>query len=120
VTNVDASPSLAGIVLSRILPLALIVALAIAHGAILSPLYDFVSYFVSAFSRRSIFYHPQVLENFPSLLITVFTLLLGGIPAAIYERVRGLRDSTSASLLIWLVATILITAPVLTRALGLR
>jgi hypothetical protein len=103
VTNVDASPSLAGIVLSRILPLALILALAIAHGAILSPLYDFVSYFVSAFSRRTIFYHPQVLENFPSLLITVFTLLLGGIPAAIYERVRGLRDSTSASLLIWLV-----------------
>ena len=119
-TNLDTSPSLAGIVLSRILPLALILALAIAHGAILSPLYDFVSYFVSAFSRRTIFYHPQVLENFPSLLITVFTLLLGGIPAAIYERVRGLRDSTSASLLIWLVATILITAPVLTRALGVR
>lgn len=127
----DASPSLADTLLKRALPLALIVALAVAHGAILSQLYDFVSYFVSAFTRRSVFYHPLVLEHFPSLLrlvlerfpsllITVFTLLLGGIPAAIYERVRGLRDSTTASLLIWLVTTILITAPVLTRALGLR
>ena len=90
------------------------------HGAILSPLYDFVSYFVSAFSRRTMFYHPQVLETFPSVVIALFTLLLGGIPAAIYERVRGLQQSSPASMLIWLVTTILITAPVLSRALGLR
>ena len=115
-----ASPSLGAILLQRTLPMALIVALAVAHGAILSPLYDFVSYFVSAFTRRTVFYHPLVLENFPSLLVALFTLLLGGIPAAIYERARSLHESTPASLLIWLAATILITAPVLTRALGLR
>ena len=46
---------------------------------------------MSAFSRRTMFYHPQVLEIFPSVLIALFTLLVGGIPAAIYERVRGLR-----------------------------
>ena len=115
-----ATPSLADIQLKRTLPLALIVALAVVHGAILSPLYDFVSYFVSAFSRRTMFYHPQVLETFPSVVIALFTLLLGGIPAAIYERVRGLQQSSPASMLIWLVTTILITAPVLSRALGLR
>jgi hypothetical protein len=53
-------------------------------------------------------------------VIALFTLLLGGIPAAIYERVRGLQQSSPASMLIWLVTTILITAPVLSRALGLR
>ena len=116
----DASPSLAEILLKRTLPLALIVALAVTHGAILSPLYDFVSYFVSAFSRRTMFYQPQVLEIFPSVLIALFTLLVGGIPAAIYERVRGLQQSSPASLLIWLLTTILVTAPVLSRALGLR
>jgi hypothetical protein len=116
----EASSNLAAVLFKRTLPLALIVALAVVHGAIFSPLYDFVSYFVSAFTRRTMFYHPQVLENFPSVLIAVFTLLLGGIPAAVYERVRGLRESTTASLLIWLVTTIVITAPVLTRALGLR
>ena len=115
-----ASPSLADILLKRTLPLALIVGLAVAHGAILSSLYDFVSYFVSAFSRRTMFYHPQVLEFFPSVLIALFTLLLGGIPAAIYERVRGLQQSSPGSMLIWLIATVLVTAPVLTRALGLR
>jgi hypothetical protein len=116
----DASSNLAGVLFKRTLPLALVVALAVAHGAILSPLYDFVSYFVSAFTRRTIFYRSEVIENLPSALIAVFTLLLGGIPAAIYERVRGLRETTTASLLIWLVTTMLITAPVLTRALGLR
>jgi hypothetical protein len=115
-----ATPSLADILLKRTLPLALIVALAVAHGAILSPLYDFVSYFVSAFSRRTMFYHPQVLEIFPSVVIALFTLLLSGIPAAIYERVRGLQQSSPASMLIWLVTTMVITAPVLSRALGLR
>jgi hypothetical protein len=115
-----APPSLADILLKRTLPLALIVALAVAHGAILSPLYDFVSYFVSAFSRRTMFYHPQVLEIFPSVVIALFTLLLGGIPAAVYERVRGLQQSSSASMVIWLLTTILISAPVLSRALGLR
>ena len=116
----QARPSLADILLKRTLPLAFIVALAVAHGAILSPLYDFVSYFVSAFSRRTVFYHPQVLELFPSALIALFTLLLGGIPAAVYERVRGLQQSSSASMVIWLLTTILISAPVLSRALGLR
>ena len=57
---------------------------------------------------------------FASLMVSTATIIIGGIPAAIYERVRGLRDSTSTSLLIWLAATILITAPVLTRALGVR
>jgi hypothetical protein len=113
-------PTLAADLLQRLLPLALIVALAALHGLILSRLYDFVSYFVSAFSRRTMFYHPLVLEYLPSALIALFTLLLAGIPAAVYERLRTGRQTTPASLVIWLIATLLITAPVFTRALGWR
>lgn len=41
------------------------------------------------------------------------TLLLGAIPAALYERLRGLQESTPVSLGIWLVATGLLTLPAL-------
>ena len=112
--------SLASILVKRTLPLALLVAVAVVHGLILSPLYDFVSYFVSAFSRRTIFYNQTVLELFPSVLIALLTLMLAGVPAAIYERARGLRDSTPTSIAIWLVATLLLSAPVILQALGLR
>jgi hypothetical protein len=46
-------------------------------------------------------------------------LLLAGIPAAIYERIRGLQQSTPGSLAIWLVATVLLTLPAILRALAL-
>ena len=70
--------------------------------------------FVPLFGSESLFFY------FGALMLSTATLILGGIPAAIYERIRGLRETTTASLLIWLVTTILISAPVLTRALGLR
>ena len=39
------------------------------------------------------------------------TLLIAGIPAAVYERIRGLKASTPVSLGIWLVATVLLSLP---------
>jgi hypothetical protein len=50
--------------------------------------------------------------------IAVVTLLIAGIPAAIYERVRGLKTSTPVSLGIWLVATILLSLPTIMRVMG--
>ena len=49
---------------------------------------------------------------FSSLMVSTATIILAGIPAAIYERVRGVRDdSTPASLWIWLAGTGLLTLP---------
>lgn len=49
---------------------------------------------------------------FSSLMVSTATVILGGIPAAIYERVVGAKeDSTQASLWIWLAATGLLTLP---------
>jgi hypothetical protein len=47
-----------------------------------------------------------------SLMLSTATLILGGIPAAIYERLKGITDdSTEVSLWIWLAGTGILTIP---------
>src|SRR5215510_7819005 len=49
---------------------------------------------------------------FSSLMVSTATIILGGIPAAVYERVTGAKeDSSEASLWIWLAGTALLTLP---------
>ena len=49
---------------------------------------------------------------FASLMVSTATIIVGGIPAAIYERFVGAKDdSTEASLWIWLAGTALLTLP---------
>jgi hypothetical protein len=51
---------------------------------------------------------------FASLMVSTATIIVGGIPAALYERFIGAsEDSTEASLWIWLAATALLTLPAL-------
>lgn len=49
---------------------------------------------------------------FSSLMVSTGTIILGGIPAAIYERLAGVKeDSNTVSLWIWLAGTALLTLP---------
>jgi hypothetical protein len=49
---------------------------------------------------------------FSSLMVSTATIIVGGIPAALYERyVRAREDSTEASLWIWLAGTAILTIP---------
>jgi hypothetical protein len=48
---------------------------------------------------------------FSSLMVSTGTIILGGIPAAIYERATGKDDSTELSLWIWLAGTGILTLP---------
>ena len=48
---------------------------------------------------------------FASLMVSTATVILGGIPAAIYERVTGASDSNDVSLWIWLAGTAILTLP---------
>lgn len=49
---------------------------------------------------------------FSSLMVSTATVILAGIPAALYERFVGAKDdSTFASLWIWLAGTALLTLP---------
>ena len=49
---------------------------------------------------------------FASLMVSTATIILAGIPAAIYERFAGAKDdSTDVSLWIWLAGTALLALP---------
>ena len=48
---------------------------------------------------------------FASLMVSTATIILGGIPAAIYERISGAKESSDVSLWIWLAATALLALP---------
>jgi hypothetical protein len=49
---------------------------------------------------------------FSSLMVSTATIILGGIPAAIYERFSGAKDDSSVtSLWIWLAGTGILTIP---------
>jgi hypothetical protein len=49
---------------------------------------------------------------FSSLMVSTATVILAGIPAAIYERIMGVQgDSSEPSLWIWLAGTGLLTLP---------
>jgi hypothetical protein len=51
---------------------------------------------------------------FSSLMLATATIIVAGIPAAVYEHFAGVKDdSTVVSLWIWLAGTALLTAPAL-------
>jgi hypothetical protein len=115
-------------------PLVGVAAIAVFNGSLhslvfesvsYSPVFDSVSYYVSTFARESYFDSfvrgvllagPQLYQSLTSVFIAAMTLLIAGIPAALYERIRGLKASTPVSLGIWLVATALLTLPTIMKA----
>lgn len=53
-----------------------------------------------------------------SIIVSTTTLLLSGVPAALYERWRLLPGSSSMSCLIWLIGAMLLTLPAVLVTLG--
>jgi hypothetical protein len=103
----------------RHLALFATIALALVNGLDVSPAFDPVSFWLYTFARGSPLYDGEVFYYLTSVVISAMTLLVGGIPAALYERARGLTQSTSGSLTIWLLATLLLTLPTILRALAM-
>ncbi|MDF0519991.1 hypothetical protein GPL17_23745 [Bradyrhizobium yuanmingense] len=48
---------------------------------------------------------------FASLMVSTATVILGGIPAAIYERITGTAESNNVSLWLWLAGTAILALP---------
>jgi hypothetical protein len=103
----------------RDLALLATMALALVNGLDVSPAFDSVSFWLYTFARGSPLFDGEVFYYVTSLAISAMTLLVAGVPAALYERARGLTQSTPASLTIWLLATLLLTLPTLLRALAM-
>jgi len=58
---------------------------------------------------------------FSSLMVSTATIILGGIPAAIFERFTGVKDdSTTVSLWIWLAGTAALAIPALGQFFATR
>jgi hypothetical protein len=95
------------------------VGLAVVNGLPVTPFFDSISYILYLFTRSSSFIGADALFYATSAAIAVMTLLIGGIPAAIYERIRGLQESTPVSLGIWMAATALLALPALRSVTGL-
>jgi hypothetical protein len=72
-----------------------------------------VSYvFTKVLMAVPLFGSEALIFYFSSLMLATATIIVGGIPAAIYERFVGAKeDSTAASLWIWLAGTALLALP---------
>jgi hypothetical protein len=58
------------------------------------------------------FDYGPLIVYFASLMASTAVVILAGIPAAIYERLTGVKgDSTNASLLIWFAGTVILAIP---------
>ena len=71
----------------------------------------FALVYVQTFAAPLLFGSVSLTLMFASLMVSTATVILGGIPAAIYERVTGASDSNDASLWIWLAGAALLTLP---------
>jgi hypothetical protein len=77
-----------------------------------SPLRAFSFVFTNTFLALPLFGSPGLIFYVSALMLSTVTVILGGIPAALYERFVGAtEDSTEASLWIWLAGTGILTIP---------
>lgn len=107
-----------GALVARCVLLGAAVVVALFNGSLWSPLFDSVAYILYLATRGYPLVTPLRLSYATPVAIAIMTLLIAGIPAAIYERIRGLRSSTSVSIGIWLAATLLLTLPTIMKAIG--
>jgi hypothetical protein len=99
-------------------PLVGVAAIAVFNGTLFSPIFDSIFYYLDTFARGSLFYSPQLYLNLTSVFIALMTLLIAGIPAALYERIRGLKTSSPVSLGIWLLTAVLLSLPTIMSYFG--
>jgi hypothetical protein len=81
-------------------------------NGLFSPLLAFAYVFSKALMFAPLFGSEALMTYFASLMVSTATVILGGIPAAIYERIVAAKDdSTVPSLWIWLAATAILSIP---------
>jgi len=81
------------------------------NGLFNQALVPFAYLFVKVLAPALLFGSESLTLMVGSLMASTATIIIGGIPAAIYERVVGAEDSTVVSLWIWLAGTALLTVP---------
>jgi hypothetical protein len=81
-------------------------------NGIFNPMIVFAYVWAKVLMSYPLFEVEALIFYFASLMLSTATVILGGIPAAIYERFAGLKDDSSVtSLWIWLAGTAVLTIP---------
>lgn len=88
-----------------------IAGMSLLNGMHFSPYFDPVAILLRPFFAGTPLGLPIVFLYLSSMFTSLMTLLLAGIPAALYERATGQTTSTPVSLGIWLGALFLVTLP---------
>lgn len=80
------------------------------NGLFNQALVPFAYLFAKVLAPALLFGSESLTLMFASLMASTATIIVGGIPAALYERYIGAKDdSTTVSLWIWLAGTALLT-----------
>ncbi|ALK10685.1 hypothetical protein [Blastochloris viridis] len=90
---------------------------ATVNGLFNSAVLSFVFFHVLLLAPAILFGSAPLTFMFASLITATVTIIVAGIPAALYERLRGLDQSDDVSLWIWLAGTALLTLPAMGRFL---
>lgn len=85
----------------------------LVNGMHVSPWFDPVYILMRPFTPTLIVSSPLLTFYFTSLFISVMSVALAGVPAAIFERMTGRKESDTTSLLIWLGFVLLFAIPAL-------
>ncbi len=81
-------------------------------NGIFNPLLVFAYVWSKVLVSYVLFEVEALIFYFAALMLSTATIILGGIPAAIYEHFAGIKDdSTIVSLWIWLAGTAILTIP---------
>jgi hypothetical protein len=82
------------------------------NGLFNQMLVPFAYLFAKVLAPALLFGSESLTLMFASLMASTATIIVGGVPAAIYERFVGVKDdSTEVSLWIWLAGTAMLTLP---------
>ena len=88
-----------------------IASLSLLNGMHFSPYFSFVAIPFGPILREYGITSPVITFYLASLIVAVGTVMVSGIPVAIYERLTGRQQSDSTSMALWLGAIFLVTIP---------
>jgi hypothetical protein len=90
-----------------------IAGLSLVNGTHFSPLFDPAFLLFRNFAPAFFISSQVLIFYFTSLFLATFTLVLAGVPAALFERFTGRRQSDMASLALWFACLVPLSLPAL-------
>ncbi|MCZ8259657.1 MAG: hypothetical protein O9333_05960 [Beijerinckiaceae bacterium] len=85
----------------------------LVNGMHVSPWFDPIYILLRPFTPTLIVSSPLLTFYFTSLFISVMSVALAAVPAALFERLTGRKESDTTSMLIWLAFVLLFAIPAL-------